>query len=278
MAMDAVARAIRAALSAAPESVAIVGGARSTNEDAFAWARLADRLNINQRDAQLADGLPPEIFALPQATIDEVAASSTIIVLAPDVKEELPVLYLRLRHAAGQRGTKIVELTSHETGLTPNAWKTVIVEPGKFAQAIRTGALDGEVAERLAQGSVSIVVGRSNLAESADSVVHALAELMHVAPHAKVLPVLRRGNVRGAIAAGLTPQQDAGGTAEIMSAAAQGGIDVLVLLGADPLADLPDADLARRGLAGARFVVAIDTFLTASASQAHVVLPAASYA
>jgi NADH-quinone oxidoreductase subunit G len=278
LAMDTVARAMRSALSNSPASVAIIGGARSTNEDAFAWAQLADRLHIHQRDAQLADGLPPEVFALPQATIDEVASSSTIIVLAPDVKEELPVLYLRLRHAAAQRGTKIVELTSHETGLTPNAWKTVIVEPGKFAQAIRTGALDGAVAERLAAGSVSIVVGRPNLAESADSVVHALAELMHLAPHAKVLPVLRRGNVRGAIAAGLTPRQDASGTAEIMAKAAAGGIDVLVLLGADPLADLPDADLARRGVAGARFVVAIDTFLTASASKAHVVLPAAAYA
>jgi NADH-quinone oxidoreductase subunit G len=277
MAMDTVARTMRAALASSPESVAIVGGARSTNEDAFAWARLADLLHVHQRDAQLADGLPPEVFALPQATIDEVASSSTIIVLAPDVKEELPVLYLRLRHAAGQRSTKIIELTSHETGLSPNAWKTVIVEPGKFAQALRAGVLNGEVAERLAQGSVSIVVGRPNLAESADSVVHALAELMHLAPHAKVLPVLRRGNVRGAIAAGLTPQHDAGSTAEIMAKAAEGGIDVLVLLGADPLVDLPDADLARRGIAGARCVVAIDTFLTTTAAQAHVVLPAAAY-
>jgi NADH-quinone oxidoreductase subunit G len=278
MAIDAVARTFRTALANSSDSVAIVGGGRSTNEDAFAWALLADRLNIHQRDAQLADGLPPEIFALPQATIDEVASSSTIIVLAPDVKEELPVLYLRLRHAAGQRGTKIVELTSRPTGLTPNTWKSVIIEPGKFAQSVRTGVLDGEIADRLAQGSVSIVVGRPNLAESADSVVHALAELMHLAPHAKVLPVLRRGNVRGAVAAGLTPQHDAGDTAEIMAKAAAGGIDVLVLLGADPLADLPDADLARRGLEGARYVVAIDTFLTSSASKAHVVLPAAAYA
>ena len=278
MAIDTVARTLRTALASSPETVAIVGGARLTNEDAFAWAHLADALGIDQRDAQLADGLPPEVFALPQATIDEVAASSTIILLAPDLKEELPVLYLRIRHAASQRGTKLVELTSRPTGLTPNAWKSVVVEPGKFAQSLRTSALDNEIVERLAQGSVSIVVGRPNLAESADSVVHALAELMHLAPHAKVLPVLRRGNVRGAITAGLTPQQDAGDTAEIMARAANGGIEVLVLLGADPLADLPDADLARRAMAGARFVVAIDTFLTPSAAQAQVVLPAAAYA
>ena len=35
-----------------------------------------------------------------------------------------------------------------------------------------------------------------------------------------------------------------------------------MLLGADPLADFPDADLARRALAGAPRIIAVDTFLT----------------
>ena len=51
-----------------------------------------------------------------------------------------------------------------------------------------------------------------------------------------------------------------------------------MLLGADPLADCPDADLARRALAGARRIVALDTFLTESAATADVVLAAAAYA
>jgi NADH-quinone oxidoreductase subunit G len=115
------------------------------------------------------------------------------------------------------------------------------------------------------------------LAESAESVVLALAEILHIAPQAKVLPVLRRGNVRGAITAGLTPQRGAADTAEILTLAAAGKIDTLVLLGADPLSDVPDADLARRGLAGARNIISIDTFMTPSTSQADVVLPAAAY-
>ena len=39
---------------------------------------------------------------------------------APDLKEELPVLYLRLRHAAEQRKVKIIELAPAATGLTPS--------------------------------------------------------------------------------------------------------------------------------------------------------------
>ena len=170
----------------------------------------------------------------------------------------------------------MVEITSRPTGLTPSAWNTVLVEPGKAASTIRAG-LDQSILKQIGSGTVSVVVGRMNLAESAESVVLALAEILHVAPQAKVLPVLRRGNVRGAITAGLTPQRGAADTAEILTLAAAGKIDTLVLLGSDPLSDVPDADLARRGLAGARNIISIDTFMTPSTSQADVVLPAAAY-
>ena len=275
-ALDAASRMLRTSLAVSPDSVAIIGGARGTNEDAFAWAQLADAMGVNQRDAQLADGLPAEVFALPQASIDEAVAANTIILLAPDLKEELPVLYLRVRDVAQKRKSKVVEITSRPTGLTPSAWKTVLVEPGKIASTISAG-LDPVILKQIASGSVSVIVGRMNLAESAESTVLALAEILHVAPQAKVLPALRRGNVRGAITAGLTPQHGAADTVEILALAAAGKIDTLVLLGADPLSDVPDADLARRGLAGARNIISIDTFMTPSTSQADVVLPAAAF-
>ena len=275
-ALDAAARMLRTSLAVSPESVAIIGGARGTNEDAFAWAQLADAMGVNQRDAQLADGLPAEVFALPQASIDEAVAANTIILLSPDLKEELPVLYLRVRDVAQKRKSKVVEITSRPTGLRPSAWKSVLVEPGKIASTISAG-LDPVILKQIGSGSVSVIVGRMNLAESAESTVLALAEILHVAPQAKVLPVLRRGNVRGAITAGLTPQQGAADTTEILALAAAGKIDTLVLLGADPLSDVPDADLARRGLAGARNIISIDTFMTPSTSQADVVLPAAAF-
>jgi anaerobic selenocysteine-containing dehydrogenase len=52
----------------------------------------------------------------------------------------------------------------------------------------------------------------------------------------------------------------------------------LVLLGADPRDDFPDAQLALRAMVGTRFVVAVDTHLTASSRAADVVLPAAMWA
>lgn len=277
VALDVAARMLRTALAVGPDSVAIIGGARGTNEDAYAWAMLSNALGINQRDSQLADGLPPEVFALPQATIDDVNRATTIVLLSPDLKEELPVLFLRVRHAAEKRTARIIEFTSHNTGLTPYAWRSTQSEGGKLADAIGRVCAETEISEQLQSGDVVVIVGRMNLAESPEFVINALAEILHLAPHARVLPTLRRGNVRGAIAAGLTPQSGAGDTADILAAAAAGKIECLVLLGADPLADVPDADLARRGIAGAHSIIAIDTFLTASSSAADVVLPAAAY-
>ena len=99
-----------------PDSIGLLGGARGSNEDAFAWAQLADSIGITHRDAQLGDGLPAEILGLERATIDEAANAATVILLGPDLKEELPVLYLRLRDAAEKTRTRLIELATVDTG------------------------------------------------------------------------------------------------------------------------------------------------------------------
>ena len=270
-ALDSVARVMRGAKG----SVAVLGGARGTNEDAFMWARLADALGSGMRDAQLGDGLPAAVFARPQATIDSACASKTVILIAPDLKEELPVLHVRLRDAVTKRGTRIIEIAHTDSGLTKHAWRSVKAEPGTEADAVRALLSSPDVAAQVASGDVTVVVGRANLASSASHVMAALDAALSAAPGARVLPALRRGNVRGALSLGLAPRGGNDATA-ILEAAANGKVECLVLLGADPLADVADADLARRAVAGARFVVAVDTFLTASASHADVVLPAAA--
>ena len=273
-ALDAVARTVR---HARPGSIAILGGARGTNEDAFSWAQLADARGGSMRDAQLDDGLPSEVFAYPQATIDAMAAASTVVLLAPDLKEELPVLYIRLRDAVQKKGVRIIEVSPTETGISQLAWRSVRSEAGTTATALKSLLSDADVAAHLASGPVVVVAGRGNLAELATHTMSAIDAVIAHTPSATVLPVLRRGNVRGALTVGLAPQagRDA---AHILEAASNGQVDCLILLGADPLNDVPDADLARRGIAGAKFVVAIDTFLTQSAAHADVVLPAAAYA
>ena len=66
-----------------------------------------------------------------------------------------------------------------------------------------------------------------------------------------------------------TPGRDA---AAILQGARSTG--TLYLFGADPVADHPDADRARRALDDAPFVVAVDMLMTESVRRAHVILPA----
>ena len=96
-----------------PESVGVIGGARLTNEGAYAWAKLAKGvLGTDSVDAQLGDGLPAEVvLGLPRATIDEAAAADTVVVLSGDLREELPVLFLRLRSAVVDGDLDLVELS-----------------------------------------------------------------------------------------------------------------------------------------------------------------------
>ncbi len=260
-----------------PDSIALLGGARGTNEDAFAWAQLADAMGVTRRDAQLGDGLPAEVLGQPRATIDDAANASTVILLGPDLKEELPVLQLRLRDAAEKKRSRLIEFSPLESGLTRNAWKSVRHSPGQQADAVRTTLHEDDVATQLGRGDVVVVVGRGNLAESPAATLAALSIVFEAAPGAKVLPALRRGNVVGALSVGLAPADAEHDGLATLRAAADGHIGLLVLLGADPLNDCPDADLARRAIAGARRIISIDTLPSESTKLADVVLPAAAY-
>jgi NADH-quinone oxidoreductase subunit G len=318
-ALSAAAEAILAGLSErGPEGLAVVGGARLTNESAYAWTKLAKGvLGTDHVDCQLGDGLPPElVLGTPRATIDEVCTpGGTVVVLAPDLKEELPVLYLRLRHAVVNDGVQLIEISPRSTGLSSHAAVSLHPRPGEAGEVVRsilgsrfgseTGGVAGDdlarAAALLVERPVRLVVGRPAVSESSDAVVDAVAELVRGIDGLRVLPVLRRANVNGALDMGLTPgflpgrvQLDEGrdwysshwatvpgfdglDTTGILEAAAGGRIDTLVLLGAD-LDDFPDRDLADRALEGARKVIAVDLFLTDSARRADVVLPAAGFA
>jgi len=303
-----------------PGGFAVIGGSRLTNESQYAWTKLAKGvLGSDHVDAQLGDGLPAEVvLGVPRATIDEACApGGTVLLLGPDVKEELPVLFLRLRHAVKNDGVKVVELASTHTAVDDGlSTESLVYRPGHALPVVRAllaGDAEDDVggvapeairaaAALLVDRPVTVLLGRHNLAESGRSIAAAAAAIHHARPDVKFLSGLRRANVHGALELGMSPGllpgrvtldngrdwfgehwptlpaargMDAAG---ILRAAADGKIDTLVLLGADPLADFPDRDLAERGLAGARTVIACDQFLTESVKQADVVLPAAGYA
>ncbi|MGH9031682.1 MAG: NADH-quinone oxidoreductase subunit NuoG [Acidimicrobiia bacterium] len=298
-ALDAAAEGLRRARDEhGPGSIAVLGGARGTNEDAYAWARLAKGvLGTDHVDAQLGDGLPAEVvLGMPRATIPDCDTASAVVLLAPDLKEELPVLYLRVRRAAHELGVPLVDVAARDHGLTEYASTVIRHLPGEV------GAVAGEVVDKVRDlaagrdGDVVVVLGRPSLAEPPGAVVQAAAALAEL-PGVRFLSALRRGNVHGALDLGLAPGflpgrvtldgarehfaaawdavPDARGldATGILQSATEGQLEALVILGSDPMADFPDRSLARSALANTRFMVAVGAFLTATSDQADVVLP-----
>ncbi|MFA5882424.1 MAG: NADH-quinone oxidoreductase subunit NuoG [Acidimicrobiia bacterium] len=311
-ALDAAADALRAALDAGgPEAIGVLGGARGTNEDAYTWARFAKGvLATDNVDAQLGDGLPAEVvLGVHRATIDDLDGAAAIVVIAPDLKETLPVLYLRVRQAALERGVPLVDVAPRDNGLTPSASVVVRHLPGEVG-AVGT-KLASVLAGRSAQspplddllgllegrdGPVVVILGRPSLAEPVTAVVHAASELAAL-PNVRFLSALHRGNVHGALDLGLAPgflpgrvTLAAGGAhvaehwgtvpaapgldaAGILAAAAAGRIRTLVLVGADPLTDFPDRPLVEAALAKADDVIVVGAFAGDAGDHATVLLP-----
>jgi len=253
---------------------------------------------------------------MPRATIDEVCEpGGTVVLMSGDPKEELGTLYIRLRHAVVNDGVKLIELTPNETGLTRYAAHSLRVRPGDagvVAHALVNGPTDVNVgsvhkadlaaaasALKAADG-VKVIAGRTSLADHAVLSVEAINSFASL-DSVSFLPALRRGNVMGAIDMGLAPgllpgrtsleagrtwYQNAWGdvpaqagadTAAILQAASMGRIGLLILLGADPLSDFPDPELARAGLEGAGLVCGVDLFVNPSLAYADVILPAAAF-
>lgn len=310
-ALNVAARALRGD----PERIAMIGGARLDLEGQYSWAKLMKGvISTDHIDCQMGDGLPaPMALGLPRATIDETCAAGGIVVLlCADLKEELPTLFLRLRHAAISDGVDLIELTPRRTSLSDLAAVSIHAPPGTVGQMATTLA-DGSGDETAPHGSrtldrardllrsgraVTVVLGRTNLAESARYTADAVGALLRLVPDVRFLPVLRRGNVLGALEMGLTPGflpggmrrsgsepdswpfvPDFGGrdTDGILRAAAAGELDTIVLLGADPIEDFPDRPLAAAAFDGISNLISLDAFATSSTSRADVILPVALF-
>ena len=178
-----------------PAAVALIGGARTSNEGAYAWARLAKGvLGTDSVDAQLGDGLPAEVvLGLPRATIDQACSAAVTVVLAGDLREELPVLFLRLRAAALAGATTLIELSPQGTALTEYAAASVRHRPGTAPAVAAALVADGaapegtdaaalEAARALlaaAGDDVVVVAGRPSLAEDGELAAEAVCTLAH---------------------------------------------------------------------------------------------------
>jgi NADH-quinone oxidoreductase subunit G len=296
-------------------AVGFLAGGRLPDEDAYALSKLARTVfQTNDLDARRVAGNAGDVdrfTATPGAfhvTYRDVEEARVILVVGLDAEQEVPILHLRIRKAA-RRGARVFVIHPRRTRLDDVA-EHILCRPGEEAALLRrvdgAGGDDptlGALAAALRGAADSaIVIAGPRLADRAPGAAPAAA--LAVRFGAGFASVSRRANDHGALRAGVAPELLPGGrsldvdedrsrvenawaaaiprvpgrtAAEMLEAAARRDIDVLYLIGSDPLRDHPDASLARRALANARHVVVQGLELGELEPYADVFLPAAAY-
>ena len=274
------------------KQVGVLAGGHLTTEDAFAVARVAKKvLKTPHVDSRIQDAGAPYERALglagvagSNATLDDVEQAHTIVWAGADPKESLPVLYLRLRKAVIDNGAKLIVVSPHRTSLDAFASHVVRSEACAEARALEDlVAGHGDAASDMDDPLV-VCWEHSSPGRDETAVFESVIELARTRG-GKLLVCPPHAGSQGLIDMGVYPVLDAGhkpaatpgmDTRAILEAAAAGELDALVLVGADPIRDFPDASLARRALKKVPFTLAMELFATESAGLADVVLPSSA--
>jgi NADH-quinone oxidoreductase subunit G len=304
-----------AAIAARLESgtAAFLVGGRLADEDAHVLSKFA-RVACGTNDVDHRPGgggdVPPAIEADQAAgagvTYADVERARVILIVGLDLEQEVPILHLRVRKAA-RGGARVFVIGPRRTRLADVA-EHLLCRPGDEAAVLGSlwGAAEGTAASRVAaalresEGGAVVLAG-SRLAGSASAVSRA-ADVAAEA-EARFVLVSRRAGDHGALRAGLHPRLLPGGrlvaddaarahvevawgrllpaepgrdAGDILEAAASRAVDVLFVVGCDPLRDFPDAGLARRALENAAFRVVVDIAENDMGPYADVMLPAAA--
>ncbi len=251
------------AIEHGPGSIAVLGGARGTNEDAYVWSLLARASSAPTTSTRSsATGSRPSscwVCLAPRSPTRPGAARSCL--LDPDLEEELPVLHLRLRRAArGARSPARRPRVRYAPGLSAHAAVGRAPLPGRASA--RTCTPDQAARQRPSRGpGRRRSSARPSLAESP----RRRAVLPQTLPACTMSASSRRCAAatctarsmpasRPASCPGASPSKPAGvvhralgrvlpaerghDAAGILEAAAAGQIEVLVMLGSDPIARL----------------------------------------
>lgn len=303
-ALDQVAQAIRNAKDIFGEqSIAFMGASKGTNEDAYEFARLAKSVIGTNRVDVCENTIPGDIvFSAKRARISDLDKASAIITLACDIKETLPVLYLRVRNAIKDKGVSLVDVNSSATSLTSLAKTHIDLIPGdETAQlrAIEEAISQIKEAKGDSSGKVILIAGDINQAQDTSSFIE-LVEKLLANEDVYLLPSHSSSNVLGAFEMGFAPsllpgrvaqesnvvpswpageysQNNGETTLEILNAAQNGDIKVLFLIGANPFSSIGDKALVENALRCIETVVAVDIFENDTTKFANIFLPTTTF-
>jgi len=287
--------------------IAVIGGAKNSNEDLFALQKLfREQLKSENLDYRFKRVLPKqrieEQLGLPSSKtpIAGFERQKAILLFGTSLSDEEPILYLRVRKAWFNHGTKVVVANDKPTDADSFAHLILRYLPGTeatLAGGLATAAGSKGADSRLTPDYVASVTGvkaadivaaAELLKETAAPVVttralydypHGQDALEAIAAYAtnngSVFNLYSlHANDQGAEELGFLPGPTGKNTNEILEACVKGEVKFLWLAGVDPLSVHHDRKLVEAALENVEFLVVQDLFESQSQEYASVVLPA----
>ncbi|NHD16528.1 MULTISPECIES: NADH-quinone oxidoreductase subunit G [unclassified Actinopolyspora] len=302
--------------------VGVLPGGRLTREDAYAYGKFARvALRTNDIDHRARPHSTEELDFLGAAVVGTgpedgvtyagIESAPTVLCVAFEPEEESPIVFLRLRKAARDKGTRVhhlgqwgspgVEKTTEiaDAGSPIHSGELLRCLPGEEAAVL--SELPEEIERELSEPGSVLLLG-----ERCAQVPGLYSAAMRVAERTGARPawIPRRAGERGAVEAGTLPTllpngrpvsdsvvradverqwgMDEGGIPGlpgkelegILAATESGELSGLLVGGVEP-DDLPDPAQAERALRAADFVVSLELRPSGVTELADVVLPVA---
>ena len=294
----------RAATALASARTGVLVGGRVTTEDAYAYAKFA-RIALGTNDIDFrarphseeeSAFLAARVAGRRDVSYGDLDTAPVVVLAGFEPEDESPIVFLRLRKAVRQHALPVITVAPFASrGSTKLNARVIPTTPGGEAAALDALATDALLTH---PGAIILVGERLATSPGALSAAARLAD----ATGASLAWIPRRAGERGALDAGCLPNLLPGGrpvtdpaarrqlsdiwnvgdlpaqpgrdSTAILSAAAHGDLDVLLIAGIEP-ADLADPLDALAAIEATGCVISLELRESAVTALADIVFPVA---
>ena len=255
-------------------------GSSSTNEEYFVINEIGNYLNKDKflsRDSSniyfgddlLFEGYFGDQYS--QAKLEDLDNSETIVVWAEDIKDNLPILYLRIKKAV-KNGSKLIVFGHTNTsiaGLADFYFGADIVS-NKF-ELIRNPNEIEDLKNNIEGKKVTVIAGKSTVfqkKESLDKLINFLNEKSEL----QVFNAFSKGNTFGA----LQNIDEVKGLNEFCNEFDTNAKNVVFTIGVNPVNSSFFGQKIKEKLIASDFVISLDLFVNETTELADLILPTTS--
>ena len=256
-------------------------GANSTNEEYFAINKFANSLNRNEflskdksnvyfADDHIHNGYFSEEYT--NATFEDLDNSDAIVVWAEDIKDNLPVLFLRIKKAV-KNGVKLVVFGHTNTALESLANLYLGAEIVSNNFELKTSLINiQELKDIIDSKKVTTIIGKSTPLQKKDSLDTLINHLQKVSD-LKVFNCFSKANTFGAI----QHIDQIKGLNEFCTEYENSNKNIVFTIGANPVNSSFFGSKIKDILEDTDYVISLDIFKNETTELADLILPTTAF-